>query len=100
MYPRDTPTIEADPLKDKSTLEKIAIEALLMLGDTFGCDDSRLNENETLLRVDWPPAIPIEPKGIIPLVPINPETVENPDDDNETIPEEIPDQPNAQVTDK
>ena len=40
--------IEADPLKDKSTLEKIAIEALLMLGDTFDCDDSKLNENETI----------------------------------------------------
>ena len=44
--------IEANPLKDKSTLEKIAIEALLMLGDTFDYDDSRLNENETLMRVD------------------------------------------------
>ena len=44
--------IEADPLKDKSTLEKIAIEALLMMGNTFDTDNSRLNENETLMRVD------------------------------------------------
>ena len=62
-----------DPLQGKTTLEKIAIETLLNMGDSIESEDPLLNENAQLMPVDRPPEIPIEPKGTIPTEPVNPD---------------------------
>ena len=63
----------ADALQGKMTPKKIAIESLLNIGDSLEYEDHNLEENALLMPVDRPPAIPIEPKGVIPKEPVNPE---------------------------
>ena len=70
-----------DALQGKTTPEKIAIETLLNMGDSMEHDDPDLDENALLMPVDRPPDIPIEPKGIIPTQPVNPELPPEPKSD-------------------
>ena len=72
-------TIEA--LQGKMTPEKIAIETLLNMTDSLEHDDPNLDDNALLMPVDRPPDIPIEPKGIIPTQPVNPELLPEPRSD-------------------
>ena len=60
-------------LQGKTTPEKIAIESLLNICDSLEYKDPNLEENALLMPVDRPPSIPIEPKGVIPTEPVNPE---------------------------
>ena len=62
-------------LQGKSTPEKIAIETLLNVGDSLEADDPLLHENAQLMPFDRPPEIPIELKGVIPTVLLNPEAL-------------------------
>ena len=71
----------ADALQGKTTPEKIAIESLLNIGDSLEYEDHNLEENALLMPVDRPPAIPIEPKGVIPTEPVNPELTPVPTSD-------------------
>ena len=68
-------TVDAttNALQGKTTPEKIAIESLLNIGDSLEYEDHNLEENALLMPVDRPPSIPIEPKGVIPTEPVNPE---------------------------
>ena len=70
----DAETLD-DPLQGKSTLEKIAIEMLLNMGDSLQTEDPLLNENAQLMPVDKPLEIPIEPKGNILTELVNPEAL-------------------------